>query len=155
MNSSKPCSGSREFTEAQASTSDWITCLPKCMEGECRLPTLTLRLHRVGKQHSSYIVAVGFGWMRSLAHESSRCRICPLRLAASVLSRLNQKPYVFGQLSVLWGWIWSAVQGKPRYHDPEFRQFLRGYQRRALLVGKKRATEECSKNATPGTPTTP
>jgi biofilm PGA synthesis N-glycosyltransferase PgaC len=70
-------------------------------------------------------------------------------LAASVLSRLNQKPYVLGQLTVLWGWIWSALQGKPRYNDPEFRRFLRGYQRRALLVGKKRATEECAKNAIP------
>lgn len=61
---------------------------------------------------------------------------------ASVVSRLNQKPYVIGQLAVLWGWIASALRRKPRYDDPEFRAFLRRYHRRALLVGKHRATEE-------------
>jgi len=43
---------------------------------------------------------------------------------------------------MLWGWIRSALQGKPRYDDPGFRRFLRRYQRRALLVGKKKAIEE-------------
>ena len=66
-----------------------------------------------------------------------------LFLTASAVSRLNQKPYVLGQLAVLWGWIWAAVRGKPRYDNPEFRKFLRHYQRRALLVGKRRAVEEC------------
>jgi poly-beta-1,6-N-acetyl-D-glucosamine synthase len=70
-----------------------------------------------------------------------------LFLAASVLSRLNQRPYVTGQLTILWGWIWSALRGLPRYDDPEFRRFLREYQRRALLVGKKRASEECTRKA--------
>lgn len=73
-------------------------------------------------------------------------------LAASVLIRLNQKPYVLGQLALLWGWVHSFLLGKPRYQDPEFRAFLRTYQRRALMVGKKRATEECARAATPATP---
>lgn len=68
-------------------------------------------------------------------------------LAASVLSRMNQRPYVLGQLTILWGWIWSALRGLPRYQDPEFRRFLSGYQWRALVVGKRRATEECVRNA--------
>ena len=65
-----------------------------------------------------------------------------LYLTASAIGKMNQQPYVVGQLAVLWGWIASALQGKPRYDNPEFRQFLRRYQRRALLVGKRRATEE-------------
>lgn len=66
-----------------------------------------------------------------------------LYLTGSVISRLNQKPYVLGQLAILWGWIGAALRGKPRYDNPEFRKFLRRYQRRALVVGKKRAAQEC------------
>jgi glycosyltransferase involved in cell wall biosynthesis len=63
-------------------------------------------------------------------------------MLASALSRLNQKPYVLGSAAMLWGWLSSALRGKPRFGDARFRKFLRRYQWRALLVGKKRATEE-------------
>ncbi|HWM44583.1 MAG TPA: glycosyltransferase family A protein [Burkholderiales bacterium] len=62
-----------------------------------------------------------------------------LYMAASAASRLHQKPYVLGSLAMLWGWLRSALERKPRLDDPEFRAFLRAYQRRALLLGKKRA----------------
>ena len=65
-----------------------------------------------------------------------------LFMAASAIYRMNEKPHVLGSLAMLWGWIKSALQGKPRYEDPEFRRFLRRYQMRALLVGKSRAIEE-------------
>ena len=65
-----------------------------------------------------------------------------LFMAASALSRINQKPYVTGSLAMLWGWIDSALRRKPRYADVEFRAFLRRYQRRALLLGKARAIDE-------------
>ena len=65
-------------------------------------------------------------------------------MAASALSRTNQSPYILGSAAMLWGWVKSALQGLPRYPDLEFRAFLRHYQMRALLVGKKRATEEVS-----------
>lgn len=67
-----------------------------------------------------------------------------LFMAASAVSRMNQKPYVLGGLAMLWGWVKSALQRKPRYDDLEFRRFLRKYQMRALLVGKKRAAEEAT-----------
>ncbi len=63
-------------------------------------------------------------------------------MAASATIRMIEKPYVFGGLAMLWGWLSSALQGKPRYDDPEFRKFLRRYQWRALWVSKKRAIEE-------------
>lgn len=62
-----------------------------------------------------------------------------LFMAASAIYRLNEKPYVLGSLAILWGWLSSALQRKPRYSDSEFRKFLRRYQRLALLVGKRRA----------------
>lgn len=65
-----------------------------------------------------------------------------LYMLASAIYRVNEKPYVLGSLAMLWGWIGSALQGKPRYGDLEFRRFLRRYQMRALLMGKERAIEE-------------
>jgi len=63
-------------------------------------------------------------------------------MLASAIFRLTEKPYVLGGLAMLWGWIRSALQRKPRYEDPEFRKFLRRYQWRALMVGKKKAIQE-------------
>ena len=63
-------------------------------------------------------------------------------MVASAIYRLNEKPYVLGSLAILWGWLRSALQGKPRYNDLEFRRFLRKYQMRALLVGKMKAIDE-------------
>ncbi|MBU1424373.1 MAG: glycosyltransferase family 2 protein [Gammaproteobacteria bacterium] len=65
-----------------------------------------------------------------------------LYMLASAVYRIPEKPYVLGGLAILWGWLRSAIQRKPRYNDLEFRKFLRNYQLRSLLVGKKRAVEE-------------
>jgi len=69
-----------------------------------------------------------------------------LYMTASAVFRLNEKPYIFGSLAMLWGWLRSAIQGKKRYNDPEFRRFLRAYQMRSLLVGKNKAIEEIHRN---------
>ena len=63
-------------------------------------------------------------------------------MLANAANRINEKPYVLGSLAMVWGWLRSALQGKPRYGDEAFRSFVRRYQWRALLVGKKRATSE-------------
>jgi glycosyltransferase involved in cell wall biosynthesis len=64
-----------------------------------------------------------------------------LYMAAAALGRINEKPYFTGSMAMLWGWLKGALEGKPRYDDPEFRRFLRRYQMRALLFGKKKAIE--------------
>ena len=63
-------------------------------------------------------------------------------MLASAITRVHQKPYVLGGLAMLWGWVTSALQGKPRYDDTDFRKFLRRYQWRTLILGKKRAIAE-------------
>lgn len=63
-------------------------------------------------------------------------------ILASAIYRIPEKPYLFGGLAILWGWLSSALQSKPQYNDPDFRKFLRHYQWRSLLVGKKRAVAE-------------
>jgi poly-beta-1,6-N-acetyl-D-glucosamine synthase len=65
-----------------------------------------------------------------------------LFLFASAMSRMNEKPYLFGSLAMIWGWLSSALRRKPRYADPAFRRFLRRYQWRVLMVGKNKALEE-------------
>lgn len=65
-----------------------------------------------------------------------------LFMAASATYRMTQKPYVLGGLAILWGWVKSALQHKPRYQDPAFREFLRKYQWQVLLLGKRRALEK-------------
>ena len=64
-----------------------------------------------------------------------------LYMAASAISRVNEKPYVTGSLAMLWGWLRSALRGDPRYSDLEFRKFLRKYQFHALWAGKRKAIE--------------
>jgi glycosyltransferase involved in cell wall biosynthesis len=66
-------------------------------------------------------------------------------MVASAIYRMNERPYVLGSLAVLWGWIRSALEGKARYENAEFRTFLRRYQWRALLFGKRRATDEINR----------
>jgi glycosyltransferase involved in cell wall biosynthesis len=64
----------------------------------------------------------------------------PTFLMASAAFRLFKHPRLYGSLAMLWGYASSAARRAPRYGDPEFRRFLRRYQRACLLRGKRRAT---------------
>ncbi|HTL28830.1 MAG TPA: glycosyltransferase family A protein [Tepidisphaeraceae bacterium] len=66
----------------------------------------------------------------------------PVYMLASSLSRMVHPPIVLGSLAMLWGYFRSALTGKQRYDDQEFRRFLRRYQWNSLLKGKARATRE-------------
>lgn len=66
----------------------------------------------------------------------------PLYMLASAFYRLGHPPVVIGSLAMLWGYLRSMMQRKPRYGDVEFRRFLRRYQWACLLGGKARATAE-------------
>ena len=65
-------------------------------------------------------------------------------MLANAVKRLGEKPYLLGSLAMLWGWLESAIASKPRYDEAGFREFLRHYQWRALVIGKRRAVEEAS-----------
>lgn len=80
---------------------------------------------RMRHGYGQYFMGSGFLWM-----------------LATAVFRITEKPYVIGGLFILWGWLRSWLKGLPRYDEPGFREFLRRYQRRALLVGKRRAIEE-------------
>lgn len=65
-----------------------------------------------------------------------------LWMLATAIYRITERPYVIGGLCILWGWLKSSAKRLPRYEEPGFRQFLRHYQWRALLVGKRQAIAE-------------
>ncbi len=71
-----------------------------------------------------------------------------LYMSVSTAFRLFHPPFVVGALAMWWGYVKSALGGKPRYDDPDFRRFLNAYQRRCLVVGKARATAELDATAT-------
>jgi poly-beta-1,6-N-acetyl-D-glucosamine synthase len=68
-------------------------------------------------------------------------------MLASTISRLTQRPYIVGSLASMLGWIKSALQRKKRYDDPEFRRFVRRYQWKVLLHGKKKALADLGSSA--------
>jgi len=74
-------------------------------------------------------------------------------MLASAVFRLKEPPVVIGSAAMLWGWVKSALQRKPRYGDAQFRRFLRRYQWRALFVGKQRAARDVMPAAAHDLPT--
>ena len=63
-------------------------------------------------------------------------------MAAKSLYRTTRPPLVLGGLMLLWGYLSAWRRRVPRYENPEFRRFLRRYQWRCLLLGKRRATKQ-------------
>jgi hypothetical protein len=61
-------------------------------------------------------------------------------MTASALFRMTRPPVLVGGLAMWWGYLISGLKRVPRYDDPDFRRFLRRYQRECLLRGKGRAT---------------
>ncbi|MFN0241288.1 MAG: glycosyltransferase [Planctomycetota bacterium] len=62
-------------------------------------------------------------------------------MSASAISRAFEPPRVTGALAMWLGYVTSMLKRAPRLDEPEFRAFVRRYQREALLLGKRRATQ--------------
>ncbi len=74
----------------------------------------------------------------------------PTYLLASAAFRLLHPPVVLGSIAMIWGYVKSALNHKPRYDDLEFRRYLRRYQWMCLLRGKKRATNRINRGIRQG-----
>ena len=64
---------------------------------------------------------------------------------ATCLYRLAHPPFVIGGLATWWGYVRAALSGAAQHKDAELVAMIRAYQRRALIVGKHRATAEVEK----------
>jgi biofilm PGA synthesis N-glycosyltransferase PgaC len=73
----------------------------------------------------------------------------PLYYLASAISRLFEHPAIRGSAGMLWGYAASALARAARYDDPQFRRFLRTYQRNCLLMGKHTATAKLNDQQAP------
>lgn len=65
-----------------------------------------------------------------------------LYISASALFRMAHPPYLVGGLGIWWGYLRAMLRREPRFEHPGFREFLRRYQLRSLVLGKPRATAE-------------
>jgi len=65
----------------------------------------------------------------------------PPFMLASVVYRLREQPLVWGSLAMGWGYLKAWIGRAPRHDAPGYLAFVRGYQWRALFMGKARAAE--------------
>jgi glycosyltransferase involved in cell wall biosynthesis len=66
----------------------------------------------------------------------------PIYMIASALFRMTRPPIAVGGIAMIWGYVRSLLERKPRYSDANFRKFLRRYQWSCLIMGKRRATDK-------------
>lgn len=60
---------------------------------------------------------------------------------AAAAYRSVEPPWILGGLGITWGYLKAAASGHPRYANPEYRRYLRRFERAQLALGKRRATE--------------
>lgn len=65
----------------------------------------------------------------------------PIYMLVSSLYRMAYKPYIVGGIAIFSGYVRAWWKRVPRYEDPVFRKFLRTYQWKCLLFGKRQATK--------------
>jgi hypothetical protein len=66
----------------------------------------------------------------------------PLYFSATAIFRMTRPPYVVGGLAMLYGYARAWWSGARQLDDPELCEFIRAYQRQALLGGKARTIAE-------------
>lgn len=64
----------------------------------------------------------------------------PWYLLATMVYRMVDPPPVVGALAMAYGYFRAMVRRVPRQSDPAYLKFLRGYEWRALFLGKNRTT---------------
>ena len=69
----------------------------------------------------------------------------PIYMLASALFRMTRPPIFVGGIAMLWGYLKSLLERKPRYAAPGFNKFLRRYQWSCLIMGKRRATDRLNR----------
>jgi len=96
-----------------------------------------LHLRPMGSSHKS----IWHGRAREGSHQWVLGSWPPFVLA-SFAWRVFTYPLVTGSVAWLWGYLSAAAKRVPRYEDPEFRRFLRRYQRASLVMGKRAAARK-------------
>ncbi|WP_226663862.1 glycosyltransferase family 2 protein [Microbulbifer aggregans] len=69
----------------------------------------------------------------------------PVYMAASSLFRAVEYPLIIGGIAMYWGYLRSFFTNRDRLEDVALRQFIRRFQWRSLLQGKRKATKHMEK----------
>lgn len=62
-------------------------------------------------------------------------------VAAVAFYRMFEKPYIVGGWGILWGYLKAMFSGASRFENREFRRFLRLFELKSLLFGKRRTVD--------------
>ena len=73
----------------------------------------------------------------------------PLFLLVSAINKMRTPPYLLGGLAILHGYVGAWLNQVDRHGDKSLVDFIRAYQRRALVVGKSRAVAEIEAERAP------
>jgi hypothetical protein len=65
----------------------------------------------------------------------------PYFVAAVAVYRMFEKPYVVGGWGIFWGYMKAMLSNAPRFGDVTFRRFLRQFELRSLIFGKRKTTD--------------
>ena len=66
----------------------------------------------------------------------------PLYFVVTAVRKMAQQPYILGGVATLQGYFGAMLRGDVQQEDSDLRSFIRSYQRKALLIGKKRAVAQ-------------
>jgi poly-beta-1,6-N-acetyl-D-glucosamine synthase len=62
-------------------------------------------------------------------------------VAAASVYRMFERPWVVGGVGIAYGYLKAAATRHPRYSEPEYLRYLRGYELSSLVLGKRRALD--------------
>jgi poly-beta-1,6-N-acetyl-D-glucosamine synthase len=62
-------------------------------------------------------------------------------VAAASVYRMFERPWLVGGVGIAYGYLKAAATRHPRYSDPEYLRYLRGYELSSLVLGKRRALD--------------
>jgi hypothetical protein len=63
-------------------------------------------------------------------------------VAAASIYRMIERPFVIGGVGIAYGYLKAALSRHHRYDDPEYLRYLRRYELRSLLFGRKQTLEQ-------------
>ena len=109
---------------------DWIA------QSEDRPELRFIHLRQMGSsQHSIWVGRLRWGFGKYFMGSAV------YYVSAVAFYRMFEKPYIIGGWGILWGYLKAMFAGAPRFENREFRRFLRRFELKSLLFGKRRTVD--------------
>jgi hypothetical protein len=79
----------------------------------------------------------------------------PAYAVAVAVYRSLERPYVVGGAGILWGYVKATLAREPRMQDPAYLETLHRFERRSLILGKRRTLDQENERIRQRPPPTP